>query len=315
MIRLRKFIFSIFLLSIMATGSLLLFAAITDAPVLHGDTDFNISYKAGKTLDIYHPINKVHSRAPVLVYFHGGAWIVGSKIMVNSARYNDAFKTLREKGYAIVSPKYTLSRKGSSPFPACLDDAGDVLKWIANHAEQYHFDLDRVGLMGESAGAHIALMTAYQEPPHSPEILIPYVIDIYGPTDLFKLYDEMSPMVNKIYNAAGKLPEPIQNRVDLPKIFFGFDPATDTLKAQQIAARFSPLHQLHDCIPNTLMIHGDQDRIVPISQSVYLKERLDELGIPNELHVPDGVGHAFKRASSAQREQVQDWIVGFVLAH
>ena len=315
MIRLRKFILSIFLLAIMATGSLLLFAAITDAPVLHGDMDFNIPYKAGKTLDIYHPTNNIYPKTPVLVYFHGGAWIVGSKIMLNSARYNETFNTLREKGYAIVSPKYTLSKKGSSPFPACLEDGGDVLKWLVAHAEKYHFDLDRIGLMGESAGAHIALMTAYQDPPHSPEISIPYVIDIYGPTDLFKLYDEMSPMINKIYTMSGKLPESIQNRVDLPKILFGFDPATDTLKAQQVAARFSPLQQLHSCIPSTLMIHGNKDRIVPLGQSFCLKEKLDELGIPNELHVPDGAGHAFKGASSAQRQQVQDWITGFVLRH
>jgi len=125
----------------------------------------------------------------------------------------------------------------------------------------------------------------------------------------------MSPMVNKIYNAAGRLPKPIQNRVDLPKILFGFDPAADTLKAQQVAARFSPLHQLHSCIPSTLIVHGNQDRIVPLSQSFYLKEKLDEFGIPNQLHVPDGVGHAFKGASSTQRKQVQDWILDFVLAH
>lgn len=63
------------------------------------------------------------------------------------------------------------------------------------------------------------------------------------------------------------------------------------------------------------MIHGDSDRVVPIGQSHELKQLLDSLGIDNELHVLQGVDHAFRGATAAQKDSVQMWIVDFIVGN
>jgi dipeptidyl aminopeptidase/acylaminoacyl peptidase len=63
------------------------------------------------------------------------------------------------------------------------------------------------------------------------------------------------------------------------------------------------------------MIHGDKDRVVPVDQSIRLQAKLDSLGIENEIHIVDGADHAFANATPEQKENLQKWIVEFVLRY
>jgi dipeptidyl aminopeptidase/acylaminoacyl peptidase len=64
-----------------------------------------------------------------------------------------------------------------------------------------------------------------------------------------------------------------------------------------------------------LIIHGDSDRIVPVEQSTSLHAKLDSLAIENEIHLVKGVDHAFGKATSEQKSEVQKWIVEFIKRH
>jgi acetyl esterase/lipase len=278
----------------------------------------NVAYKKGKKLDIYQPTKIVYEKTPVLVYFHGGGWVFGSKKAVNFTRFNIAFNQLREQGYAIISPSYTLAKSGKSPFPACLIDANDAISWVEKNAQKYNFDINNIGVMGESAGAHIGMMASYDglsdfTKTHS--LSINYMINIYGPTDLFQLYKDLTPLLNGISKRVENMPSIFQKRFNVVENLFGFNPKEDHLRAEEFAVQFSPYHKITPESPNTLIIHGDRDQLVPVSQSLILKDRLDVLGVTSIIKIFKGVGHSLRGASAMQRLAIQEHVTTFALQH
>lgn len=295
---------------------LFFFLKKTDAPLLHGKVDFGINYKEEFKLDIYKPTKEVYSKRPVLIYYHGGAWVGGNKITVNNARFHGAFNALRELGYAIISPSYTLAKFKVSPFPACIEDAIDVISWIEQNASTYNFDTNNLGVIGESAGGHLALMTAYANiekftTPYS--VPLNYVVAIYPPTDLGKLYKDQKEMQGRVQASTSGLPVSIQEYFDINQYLFGFNAEKNRAKVSELTQLYSPIHYVKKEIPKTLIIHGNKDRVVPISQSILLKEKTESMGVPVQFHVLEGVDHAFMNATPLQKEQTQKWITDFVM--
>ncbi len=287
------------------------------APIIQGTVKHHIPYKEDRLLDVYLPTQTVYDKHPVIIYFHGGAWVTGRKEAINFNRFNGAINVLRANGYCVISPEYTLAREGQSPFPDCIIDAFDAIRWVENHASEYQFDLSNVGVFGESAGAHIAMMMAFVQPemfdlvPHS--IQFQYLVDVYGPADMDMLYH--GPTLDTLGKYLNRLPASLQTHLDLSRRLFGFNPIEDTVKANDFMKRYSPVSYLNPSAPPTLLIHGNADRIVPFEQSVALKAKLDELVIENELHVLEGVDHGFIKANAGQKKLIQTWLIDFVKKH
>jgi acetyl esterase/lipase len=312
-----KLLILVFILFVCSVSGLAYYLISNDAPIVSGQVIRNILYKDGLELDIYLPTRKVYDRTPVVVYIHGGAWISGMKEGLNFNRFNGAANHLRESGYAIVSINYTLAESNQSPFPSCIEDAADALLWIQKHALDYNFDLNNVGLFGESAGAHIAMMIAYSPTSMStmenPPMPLRYVVEVYGPTLLKNIY--YAPVVDTLYKKLAQLPNHLHQHLDLPKFIFGFDPRQDSARAWQMMEMYSPYNFLTASAPPTLMIHGDKDRVVPADQSVLLQAKLDSLKVKNEIHFVEGADHAFAYATLEQKTAIQKWIVEFILRH
>jgi len=310
----KKFLWIIGALATFLLMAIVYFLFSNDAPITTGNVIRNIEYKPGMKLDIYEPTAAAHEKTPVVLYIHGGAWIGGLKESLNFNRFNKAANDLRAAGYAIVSINYTLAESGHSPFPACIEDAKDAILWIHQNASLYNFDLDNVGLFGESAGAHIAMMVAYDRPTQDTlPVQFNYVIDIYGPNQLEGIYH--TAFVDTLHSIRGRLPEKLQSYLDLEKFIFGFDPKKDTIRALQMMKTYSPYFYLSSSVPPTLLIQGDGDRIVPVIQSTSLQTKLDSLGVENEMHILKGADHALAKATPQQKSEVQQWIVAFVLKH
>lgn len=287
---------------------------VYQSPITVGEIEYSIPYKSDKLLDIYFPTKAVYEKSPIILFFHGGGWMVGRKESINLFRFNESIAKLRDRGYTVISPEYTLASKGKSPFPNCIIDAYDAVNWVLKNAEEYHLDTRNFGVFGESAGAHIAMMVAYCDPAqymsgyhHFP---FDYVVDVYGPNDLQGLYE--SALVDSINHYIDKLPDPLAKRLDISSQLLGFDPKEDTLKAFRFMETYSPIHYVNSQAPNTLIIHGDEDILVPIDQSIALKNKLDSAGVSYEIHVAKGVNHAFIGATKDQNKEIQSWIVDFI---
>ncbi len=162
------------------------------------------------------------------------------------------------------------------------------------------------------------MMAAYSNPDNfdynqEMEATINYVVDAYGPTDLDKLYHMQT--IENYNNRVESLPGGLRKHLDITHHLFGFDPDQDTLKAQDIIKKYSPINYLNQDIPPTIIIHGDKDQIVPVEQSIILNRLLDSLSIENEFHLVTDVNHAFRGASKEQKKEIQTWIVEFIEKH
>ena len=105
-------------------------------------------------LDVYQNASTPQgSRAPVLVYMHGGAWNHGER----PASWH-GFRAWMAAGFSVVNVEYRLA--DVAPAPAAVQDVRCALNWILQNAAKYNFDTNRVVTYGTSAGGHLALMAA-----------------------------------------------------------------------------------------------------------------------------------------------------------
>lgn len=222
----------------------------------------NIEYKNvnGKSLqlNIYKPRNLVKT-APLLIFIHGGGWRGGDR-----ADYLVYLIAFAKKGYVTATVSYRFLK--DAPYPACAEDITDAVQWFFKNGETYSYDPDRIALIGGSAGAHLALLAAYnwkktgvnQDSINAAvsNHRIKAVVDIYGPTDLTTEFSRTNSTVT------------------------GFLAKSYT-EAPDLYLEASPIHYLDRKNPPTMILHGTSDQIVPISQSDFLKQKLDSLGVPN----------------------------------
>jgi acetyl esterase len=91
---------------------------------------------------------------PVLVFFHGGEWVIGSIEMVDGLCRSLA----NASGCIVVSVDYRLAPE--PPFPAAADDAYGAALWVADNAAGFDGDPARIAVGGDSAGGNLAAVVA-----------------------------------------------------------------------------------------------------------------------------------------------------------
>ena len=101
-------------------------------------------------LDLYRP-SDTKKPLPAIVCIHGGGWFKGDRSsMTNSAQ------VLASRGYVTVTISYRLS--GEAKFPAAIRDCKASVRWLRANAEQYGIRPDSIGVVGLSAGGHLAAL-------------------------------------------------------------------------------------------------------------------------------------------------------------
>lgn len=105
---------------------------------------------------LYLPAIETETPLPVVMFLHGGGWSLG-----NLDCYQALVASLCElSGMAFVSVEYRLAPEHK--YPAGLNDACSGLSWLCQHAQSMDLDSNRIALMGDSAGANLALSASYQ---------------------------------------------------------------------------------------------------------------------------------------------------------
>ncbi|MEI9960259.1 MAG: alpha/beta hydrolase [Limisphaerales bacterium] len=103
-------------------------------------------------LDLYVPAG--NGSFPLVIWIHGGGWHGGDK---ETSGASLALQFLPH-GFALASLDYRYTY--DAPFPAQIEDCNKALVWLRLNAKKYHLDPDRVGVVGHSAGAHLAALMA-----------------------------------------------------------------------------------------------------------------------------------------------------------
>jgi acetyl esterase/lipase len=223
-------------------------------------------------LDIYYPRKPPPPGGhPLIIWIHGGGWILGSK------RQDVFVRHFPRYGYAIASLEYRLAAR--DPFPAQIRDVRTAASWLSKNASELELDRTKFVVAGQSAGAHLALLLGLTQGesfpgwgPAPPQGSLKAICALYPPTDLLRLVPP-SARDNPIHPVALLLGDRVDRRIAL-------------------ARKASPVRYASPGDPPTLLFHGSEDPIVPLEQSEIMNRRLQAAAVPVRLDVVKK-GHAF----------------------
>lgn len=234
------------------SGAAILDLAIPDTGyILHKDIAYGSLPR--QKLDVYVP-EQPAPYAGVILFFYGGSWQKGSKEL-----YRFVAQTFASRGYITVIADYRLYP--DVYYPAFVEDGAEALAWVHRHIGEYGGDNDRIFLAGHSAGAYIAAMLALD---------------------------------SRFTREAGGSPAWIKGVMALsgPYDFLPFtDPDIQSIFSQADDASTQPINFAHNNAPPFLLLSGDEDKDVGVSNTRHLARKLDELGSPITMRIYHGVGH------------------------
>lgn len=210
---------------------------------------------------------------PAILCIHGGGFRAGTR-----EGYDKMCLTLAQNGYVAATITYRLAPKYQ--FPAAVLDCKAAVRWLRANAAKYGIDPARIGVMGGSAGGHLAQFLGVTagvkefegEGNLDQSSAVSCVVNYYGPSDFTKSY-------GKSVDAAEVLP-----------LFFGGN--LETKKREHIAG--SPLYWVTPNAAPTLCIHGTEDKYVAYEQAMWIVEKLKASMVEAELLTLEGAGHGFK---------------------
>lgn len=241
--------------------------------VVHRDLAYVPAGHPRQRLDLYLP--DISGPLPLIVWIHGGAFLMGDKA--------DRIPVeMLDQGYAIASINYRLSQHAI--FPAQIEDCKAALRWLRAHADTYALDPMRVASWGESAGGHLAAMLGTAGHERSLDVgehldqssSVQAVLDFFGPTDFLQM--------DSYRLADGMIHDPI----DSPESQLVGGAIQEHPDA---VARANPVTYVTAEAPPFLVVHGDQDPLVPYHQSILLVEALQLAGVPVTFYTVAGGGH------------------------
>ncbi|MEY4664963.1 alpha/beta hydrolase [Weissella cibaria] len=250
----------------------------------------DIAYMDGErhTLDVYLP-NEGQGPFPVIVDIYGGGLIFGDK---SSHKLEPALRLL-DKGYAVVSVDYSLIHKKDFPFQ--IYEIKAALRFLRAHADEYQLDMNRVALMGESSGAHLAVMTGVTasvdalqnlfmgDNNNQPET-VNAIIAMYGPYEFDQFVDQ--------FNESGVTPKYAETGT--AESFEGqmFNQQAPKDVPQRVKM-YSPKMYFNAEMPPILAFAGTADAVVPYQQTVNMINGAREFVSEDKavLHLVEGTGH------------------------
>ena len=234
---------------------------------------------------IYKPVGA--GPFPLVVYFHGGGWVIADKNVYDGGARGLA----KEANAVVVSVDYR--RSPESRFPAAWDDALAAYRWVAENATQLDGNPNRIALAGESAGGNLALATAIavrdaglaQQPCH--------VLAVY-PVTQTSLNTE-----SYIENAIAK---PL-NRAMVAWFVDKLIASKDDLKDTRLELTEAKLTGL----PSVTLINADIDPLR--SDGAKMEDALRKARVPVERRNYDGVTHEFfgMAAVVQKAREAQSW--------
>lgn len=190
---------------------------------------------------------------PIVLLVHGGGWQSGAPDdLPELAQY------LAARGYLVAAPAYRFAPEHRHP--AAYEDLRAAIDLLRGRASTWNADGERLVLIGRSAGAHLALLTAYTAGLEA----IRGVVSLYGPADLRFGWEH--PGNPRVYEGTRAI-----------EALLGGSPADVPALYDQA----SPYFLVGPRTPPTLLIHGRKDELVWVEQSRRLAQRLAEHGRPH----------------------------------
>ncbi len=239
-------------------------------------------------VDLYLPAI-TNKPSPIVINIHGGGWNHGVK------ESQGGFNTFFKQGFAVANMEYRLT--GQATAPAAVEDTRCVLIYLIKNAKALNIDVNKIIIMGGSAGGHLALMGGLLGNNHlfdnncagTENIKVAAIINKYGITDVWDWAYGKNLTSKSAKNWLGAK-------------------ANDEAFAKSV----SPITYINKNSPPIFIVHGDADPTVPYQQSVALHKRLVEAGVKTEfITVPGGLHGKFEKEKNSE---INKAIINFILS-
>eukprot|EP00928_Gymnodinium_smaydae_P088898 TRINITY_DN72935_c0_g1_i1.p1 TRINITY_DN72935_c0_g1~~TRINITY_DN72935_c0_g1_i1.p1 ORF type:complete len:370 (+),score=91.11 TRINITY_DN72935_c0_g1_i1:76-1185(+) len=247
--------------------------------------------------------------SPVIMWLHGGGWKFGTHHTMPSF-----LRRLTEAGYVVASVGYRKS--GTAAFPACLHDCKAAVRWLRANCKELGIDVSHIGVVGNSAGAHLATLLGLtrgvaelegSDLGHADKSsAVTAVVAIAGPADLARTCADHASATTLEALLLGAPLDSVPAAVALAS------PLTHATQASAVEGAY-------------LLIHGDADEDVPLEQSELMLHALQAAGARADLiRIPCGQHPKFGErdpdaclasARSHWREALEESVVYFFDTH
>lgn len=239
---------------------------------------------AGPTLDLYFPVrdHPPATASPAILLVHGGSWIGGSKSSYRSDPWRNPTRLTRH-GLVVIAVDYRPGYPGRPSWPDALEDLRAAVRWTRSHAEEYGIDPERIAVLGQSSGAHLAmLLGTVSDDSGKGEVSskVQAVISFYGPTDLETLAIARRSRRDPIFTLLGH---------------------ADSGRPSDLKKSASPISRVSQSTCPMLLFHGTDDRWVPADQSRRMSRALEQAGVFHRLVIVEGAQHGFETVVESPR--------------
>jgi len=249
-----------------------------------------------QVLDIFLPEQTPAHPPPLVIWIHGGAWLAGS-------HSSPPVLYLLNNGFAVASIQYRFSQ--DAIWPAQAFDCKAAIRFLRANASRYNLDPDRFGVGGDSAGGHLAAFigTSGDVPEVEGDLgttnissRVQAALDWFGPTDLLVMGEQ-----------AGGNGMIQHNSPDSPESRLLGGPVQEK---RDLARTANPLTYIDRKDPPFLIMHGDNDQLVPLGQSVILAKALVDAEVEVTMKTIPGAGHEGPEFHNAEsRRLITDFFI------
>ena len=238
-------------------------------------------------VDIYTPKGQ-QGPFPTIIYVHGGGWFAGDR--KDKGLGNALF--FIEHGFAVAAIGYRLMDE--AVYPAQQEDLAAGLAKVTELAEQFHLNMDRLGIVGGSAGTPLGMALALSDPRFKAVCMTSSILDFASITRQLQA-------LNLPRSAHFGYPE---QDWSVDALLLGNAVQAVPKRANALCAR---LH-VHPDMPHCLLFHGTRDNVTPFLQDVEFAEAAAACTGDNgrvTVELAPGEGHNIKGDFMPQRKQMR----------
>ncbi|MCE9596641.1 MAG: alpha/beta hydrolase [Spirochaetia bacterium] len=260
-------------------------------------------------INVY-PAPPIPAKGAVL-FIHGGGWRMPGTDMPLFADWEQPLRDAGLRAFSIehrVAPEY----RGKELVEDCID----AVEYIHRNAERYKIPADKIALIGFSSGGHLSVMSALALTRRNPDLpvlnasYLKAVVAFYAPLDLPALVQNGSPEIKAVL--AGYVPRNRSVRDRSMDMNFQL-PVLDSFLLRALSD-ISPMDNIHPGMPPTLLIHGDQDTLVPVMQSMAFYSRAVQTGSPVLLVTVPGAAHNFNQSRQYFARRAEQTAIDFIVS-
>jgi acetyl esterase/lipase len=233
--------------------------------------DVEFGTGGGKTLTLHLARPTGSGKFPAIVFIHGGGWAGGNK---NDLK--DVIRAAARQGFVAVSVSYRFAPKDL--FPAQIEDVKCAVRWMRAHADKLQLDPNRIGALGLSAGAHLAMLLGVMDkadgfegnggwPDQSSKVQA--VVAYFGPVDLLGEYPDASKAIVRNFIGGTKEEKTAEYRRASPITY--------------VSAGDAPM----------LLFQGTEDVLVPYDQAYTMARALTAVKVPGRVELLLGANHGW----------------------